>query len=50
MDNNRETDGPDLSATLAQGSVKRLLLALPSLVAVAGASVWHSLKNGIKSS
>ena len=48
MDNNRETDGPDLGATLAQGSVKRLLLALPSLVAVAGASVWHSLKNGIK--
>jgi hypothetical protein len=48
MGSNRETDGQNLSVGLAQGRVKRLLLALQSLVAIAGRSAWHSLKNGIK--
>jgi hypothetical protein len=48
MDNNRHADGRALGAALAQGSVKSLPVALPSLVFVAGQSAWHSLKNGIK--
>jgi len=50
MDNNRETHGQYLlvSARLAQDSIKHLLLALASLVAMADRSAWHSLKNGIK--